>query len=124
MAELTEQLRQRAHSGPAAPEVPGPGVGLPDMPSLQGFREVWAQVAAEAQLSQALARAPENAGPLNSHRLVLQTLVLMRELSPIYLRHFLSHLDALLWLEQAQGGTFAKGPAPVARPGRRNRPKV
>jgi len=48
-------------------------------------------------------RAPENAGPLNSHMLVLRTLGLMRELSPHYLRRFLSHTETLLWLEQAQG---------------------
>jgi hypothetical protein len=52
---------------------------------------------------QATHRAPENAGPLNSHMLVLRTLGLMRELSPHYLRRFLSHTETLLWLEQAQG---------------------
>jgi hypothetical protein len=45
---------------------------------------------------------------------VLRTLALMRDLSPDYLRRFLSHADTLLWLEQAQSQTRAK--PPVAKP--------
>lgn len=54
-------------------------------------------------LSEAVQRGPENAGPLNSHRLVLRTLGIMRDLSPDYLRRFMTHADTLLWLEQAHG---------------------
>jgi hypothetical protein len=65
---------------------------------------------------QATHRAPENAGPLNSHMLVLRTLGLMRELSPHYLRRFLSHTETLLWLEQAQGQLkSAQSPAKSGR---------
>jgi len=32
---------------------------------------------------------------------VLRSLSLMQEVSPDYLRRFLSHVDTLLWLEQA-----------------------
>jgi Protein of unknown function (DUF2894) len=74
----------------------------PDMKSLAGFREVWAKIAADDQLDRALARKPENAGPLNSHMLVLRALDLMRQLSPDYLRRFMVHVDTLLWLEQVQ----------------------
>ncbi|HSW05521.1 DUF2894 domain-containing protein, partial [Aquabacterium sp.] len=42
-----------------------------------------------------------------SHALVLRSLTLMRELSPDYLSRFMSHIDALLWLEQANGGRLA-----------------
>lgn len=65
------------------------------------FRDTWAHLAAEQQLARAAARGPDNAGPLNSHRLVLHSLGLMQTLSPAYLRRFLSHVDTLLWLEQA-----------------------
>ncbi|MFZ2387771.1 MAG: DUF2894 domain-containing protein, partial [Polaromonas sp.] len=36
-----------------------------------------------------------------SHMLVLRSLALMRKLSPDYLQRFLSHVDTLLWLDQA-----------------------
>lgn len=71
-----------------------------EMKSLRRFRETWSRISAEDQVDQAVVRGPENAGPLNSHMLVLRSLALMRQLSPDYLRRFLSHLDALLWLDQ------------------------
>ena len=63
----------------------------------------------EQQLAEALAQAPENAGPLNSHLLALQSLKLMRDVSPGYLKRFVSYVDALLWLDQADN---AGKPAP------------
>ena len=81
------------------------------MKSVRQFSEVWSKISAEQQVVQALHRGPENAGPLNSHKLVLRSLSLMRALSPDYLRRFLSHADTLLWLEQAQSQSRAKPPA-------------
>jgi hypothetical protein len=54
-----------------------------------------------------LATVPKNAGPLNSHHLVHQSLTLMRELSPEYLTQFVSYVETLSWLDRAQtpGGT-------------------
>lgn len=75
----------------------------PDLKSAVRFRETWARISAETAVDQAKHRAPENAGPLNAHNLVLRTLGLMRELSPDYLRHFLSHAESLMWLDQAHG---------------------
>lgn len=75
--------------------------GRPELRSAQAFRETWSRLAAEDEVVQAVQRGPENAGPLNSHMLVLRTLGLMRELSPDYLRRFMAHADTLLWLEQA-----------------------
>jgi hypothetical protein len=46
-------------------------------------------------------RKPANAGPLNSHALVLQVLSLMRDLSPEYLRRFVGTVETLQWLERA-----------------------
>jgi hypothetical protein len=73
-----------------------------EMKSVRRFRQTWSRIAAEDQVEQATERGPVNAGPLNSHMLVLRSLALMRGLSPDYLQHFLAHADALLWLEQAQ----------------------
>lgn len=93
--------------------------GRSDMKSLRRFRETWSRISAEDQLNKAIGRAPDKAGPLNSHLLVLRALTMMRELSPDYLRRFLSHLDALLWLDQAN----QKYSLAEARPVRRTRPK-
>ena len=89
------------------------------MKSLRRFRETWSRIAAEDQVARAVVRGPENAGPLNSHMLVLRSLALMGQLSPDYLRRFMSHLDALLWLDQAN-----QQYAPTeAKPARRRRQK-
>jgi hypothetical protein len=77
-----------------------------ELKSLRYFRSTWAKLSVDQQLSQALAQGPENAGPLNSHLLVLQSVKLMRDLSPDYLNRFMSYVDALLWLEQADSGSL------------------
>lgn len=91
-----------------------------EMKSLRLFRETWAKMAAQDQVNKAVDRAPDNAGPLNSHRLVLRSLGLMRDLSPDYLRRFLSQLDALLWLEQVQQ-QLAVGEPKSARRGKKDK---
>lgn len=75
-----------------------------ELKSITYFRDTWSKLSVDRQLAEALERAPENAGPLNSHHLVLQALRQMRDISPDYLKHFMSCVDALLWLEQADGG--------------------
>ncbi len=82
---------------------PGVPASSPDLKSAQRFRETWARISAEAAVDQATHRAPENAGPLNAHNLVLRMLGLMRELSPDYLRRFMGHTDSLMWLDHAYG---------------------
>lgn len=90
-----------------------------EMASVRRFRDTWSRIAAEDQVDQAVGRGPANAGPLNSHLLVLRSLALMRKLSPDYLRRFLSHVDTLLWLDQAnQKHTPVK-----AKPTRQSRQK-
>ncbi|MBK0393693.1 DUF2894 domain-containing protein [Ramlibacter algicola] len=78
------------------------------------FRHAYAQVQAVDRVAQVLARKPRNAGPLNSHTLVLQTLGKVQELSPAYLRRTVELIEALDWLEQA--GT---APAPAKAPRRK-----
>ncbi len=76
-----------------------------ELKSLKYFRSTWSRLSVDRQLSHAFAQAPENAGPLNSHFLVLQSLTLMRDIAPEYLEQFMSYADALLWLEQADNGS-------------------
>ena len=97
------------------------GTGLPQRPELKAvrqFRNTWAKLSADQQLNRALDQAPKNAGPINSHMLVLRSLALMRDISPDYLNRFMSYADALLCLDRplletvtgakAAGGASAK----------------
>lgn len=129
LAELTRYLNEarQAAADPAARGLEARWGSTPaaatELASVHRFRETWSRLAAEAQVDHAVGRGPENAGPLNSHMLVLRTLALMRELSPDYLRRFLSQTDALLWLEQAQARPKAAPPkARAARPPRQKKP--
>lgn len=85
----------------------------PELKSLRYFRRSWSRLSLEQQLSRALNQAPENAGPLNSHFLVLQSLIRMRDVAPAYLENFIAYAEALLWLEQANPG---RGANPRAQP--------
>ncbi len=69
--------------------------------TLRYFRSTWSKLSAERHLSRSHATVPDNPGPLNSHHLVHQALKSMRDLSPGYLGHFMAHVDALLWLDDA-----------------------
>jgi hypothetical protein len=111
---------------------PGPLAGLveelnarapADLDETLGYlRTTWSRLSAERRLTQSLATVPGNAGPLNSHHLAHRALTVMREISPGYMSRFVSYVDALLWLDQAnsapaQGSTGAdKAPAPVKAP--------
>jgi hypothetical protein len=91
----------------------------PQLDSLDYFREVWAKVRTEKQLRQSLEQVPGNAGPLNSSSLVHRSLSLMSELSPGYLKQFLSYVDALSWLDQLNGGITPARDAPRKEPARK-----
>ncbi|MCP5018741.1 MAG: DUF2894 domain-containing protein [Ketobacter sp.] len=72
-----------------------------ELKALKEFRESWAKRSTEKAVLKALDEAPEDAGPLNSHRLVVRSLIAMQDISPEYLGRFVNHIEALLWLEQA-----------------------
>jgi hypothetical protein len=118
LASLNEHLRQRrAHEAQEA-ALAGEAIDPSELTSLRRFRTSWSRITAEDQVAQAMARTPDNAGPLNSHALVLRSLALMRELSPDYLQRFLAQLDALWWLEDL-------GQRPVAaKPVKRSRSRA
>ena len=82
---------------------------------MRRFREAWSRIAAEDRVAEAVERGPTNAGPLNSHMLVLRTLSLLRDLSPDYLRRFLSQMETLQWLEQASQTIAPVKPKPARR---------
>lgn len=118
LALLNRELQARAQAD-ADPALGEDADSPAELPSVRRFGEVWVKIAAEQQVDRAFTRGPENAGPLNPHRLMLRSLALMRTLSPDYLRHFVAQVDSLLWLEQAS----ARPVRAPARPGRAPRAK-
>ncbi len=117
-ASAARPVRHPPAPGPLADLVAalGPGTGsaaeLPDLKTVDYFRSTWTQLGAERRLAQTQAALPDNAGPLNSQLLVHRALVLMREASPVYLQHFMAHVGALAWLDEAAS---QPGPAPSAK---------
>ena len=89
----------------------------PESPRVRQFRRQLRQISVHKQVSKAIAQAPHNAGPINSHMLVLRALGLMRDISPDYLNRFMTHLDTLLCLQAAEQTrpTPAKSSASRAR---------
>ena len=143
LARALADLQQRHRAEPAAAPAPGPARRSPlaalldqlgssattppgELQAVRRFSHTWARLRVDQQLARALARQPDNAGPLNSQRLMLQTLQRLRQLSPAYLQRFMAHADALLWLEDRGGaGPAQQRPAPpTPGPGRRARART
>lgn len=101
LADLARALAQQSlESTPAGPEAP---VGTrPELRSVQQFRSTWSKLSVDRQVTQALHQAPDKAGPINSHMLVLRSLTLMRDISPDYLNRFMSYVDTLLCLDPGE----------------------
>ena len=115
LADLLAHIGRHAHALPEAtlptvdrnfpPKSKKPPVGhrdpAPELKAVAYFRDAWSRLSTEQQLTRTLAQAPENAGPMNSQHLVLRSLQVMRDVAPDYLQGFMSHIDTLIWLEQA-----------------------
>jgi hypothetical protein len=72
-----------------------------ELKAIQQFGRTWSELSIDSQVTKAIDQAPENAGPLNSHNLVLRTIAQMREISPAYLNRFMTYIDTLMCLERA-----------------------
>ena len=117
LADLLAYIQQHAPEASndmPADRIPRREEAAGELKSLAYFRSTWSKLSVDHELAQALAQAPENAGPLNSHHLVLQSLKQMRDISPDYLKRFMSYVDALFWLEQADSG---RSPVQRSSPG-------
>lgn len=86
-----------------------------ELKTVRDHRGTWVKLGVQQRLTQTLAKVPDNAGPLNTQRLMHQALSLMGDASPAYLQHFMAHVDALLTLEQL-------GPQPT--PARKDGPRA
>lgn len=113
LGELVQTLASaRALPVPAQPQ--RGAAPTPELQALAYFRQTWAKLAVHRSLNQSIAKTPKNAGPLNSHRLVLRSLEVIREVSPDYLNRFVGYVDALLVLDGM--GNHAPAPAPAPAP--------
>jgi len=115
LGQLVDYMAAQRGNDPAAGGMVAPSLFLPELEALDDFRKIWSKVRAESQLRESLEQVPTNAGPLNSGSLVHRSLTLMRELSPGYLQHFMSYVDALSWMERMNdGGALITPDAPRA----------
>ena len=102
LAELNAYIRGTVEARRAALDETGEAPHPDDLFNARAFRKSWERGRTLDRFEQAIARTPANAGPLNSHALVLRSLAQMRELSTDYLRRFLVHAETLQWLEKAR----------------------
>jgi len=71
----------------------------------------WTRLKIDQRLAQLQAQVPDNAGPLNTPRLLHEALTVMRGTSPHYAHRLMTQVETLLWLEQAglpSGGNTGK----------------
>lgn len=94
------------------------GAAWPPLRSLDLFKDRWIDLRAQRRLALELPPPPENAGPLNSQRLLHDTLQCLRDISPAYLLHLAQHVEGLASLEAAVG---LKLPAAPGRPAETSR---
>jgi hypothetical protein len=73
-----------------------------ELKTVRESRATWARMSVDKQLALAMKRGPENAGPINSHNLVLRSLAMMQEISPDYLSRMVSYVDTLLSLDSGE----------------------
>jgi hypothetical protein len=93
----------------------------PELRTVRHFRNDLARLSIDRQVAQALEQAPKNAGPINSHMLVLRSLALMRDIAPDYLDRFMSYVDTLLILDQDDHARIeSEKPAPPKKKGSRS----
>lgn len=101
LGALVRQLEQRGQEH-AGVQGEGNAQARPELKTLKDFRSTWSKLSIDKQLAQALEQAPANAGPINSHMLVLRSLALMRDIAPDYLNRFMSYADTLLSLDPGE----------------------
>lgn len=102
LAQLNQYIRSAKAAACEKTALPGEAPDEHELLSARRFRRAWETCRTHDEVEEAVARKPANAGPLNSHVLVLHALGMMQTLSPEYLRRFLAHAEALQWLEQAR----------------------
>jgi hypothetical protein len=103
LATLLSEMAQHTTAPLTAPttQASKPSAWRAESTKVQQFKKQLNKISVQKQVKQAIAMAPQNAGPINSHMLVLRSLGLMRDASPDYLNRFIAYVDTLLSLEEA-----------------------
>lgn len=109
LAELVAQLEPSLAAVPGQPPAQqaisrATSVASPalELKTVRESRATWARMSVDRQLSLAMKQGPQNAGPINSHMLVLRSLTMMQDISPEYLSRFVSYIDTLLFLDPGE----------------------
>ena len=113
LSELVSQLEPALAGAPGHPSVHHSAhhatsrttaAGSPnlELKTVRESRATWARLSVDKQLALAMKQAPKNAGPINSHMLVLRSLAMMQEISPDYLSRMVSYVDTLLSLDPGE----------------------
>jgi hypothetical protein len=93
-----------------------------ELKTVRESRATWARMSVEKQLAQAMKLGPQNAGPINSHMLVLRSLAMMQDISPDYLSRMVSYADTLIFLNPGEKEVPVKkkkaAPAKAGKPTR------
>jgi len=101
-----------ADAGQRTPHAHAPN----ELKTVRYFRSTWSRLRVDQQMVQALAGVPDQAGPLNTQRLLHQAMTALRDVSPAYVHRLMAQVEALLWLEDA--GPVAPAPRKADRPTR------
>ena len=126
---LVAKLLQRAEANPAPLPVrrvanaTSPLTALlaelqahPELRNVQVHRRTWTALRLTRRLAEVSAPVPEHLGPLNSQVLVARALQQVQGLSPDYLQHLLTQMEALAALAPLQVAADAEKPArPAAK---------
>ena len=83
----------------------------PGLKALRDHAQAWSGLRMQQRVRQALAAVPAQAGPLNTQRLLHETLCRLQAASPAYLQRLVAQVETLLWLEQQAQGTALPKPA-------------
>lgn len=78
------------------------GSPIRELKTVRESRATWARLSVDKQLALAMKQGPKNAGPINSHMLVLRSLAMMQAISPDYLSRVVSYVDTLLSLDPGE----------------------
>lgn len=110
LAGLVAQL-DPVRAAPSPAVVSAPAL---ELKTVRESRATWARLSVDRQLSQAMKLAPQNAGPINSHMLILRSLAMMQDISPEYLSLMVSYADTLLALDPGVQEIPAKKKKPAS----------
>lgn len=76
-----------------------------ELKSIGAFRETWNRQHADQLVDTSVNQGPKDAGPLNPERLAIRSLSAVRNISPHYLKRFVSYIETLMWLQQLESQT-------------------